>query len=299
MNATALAPTVGLILHFRHHAHTAACLAALQADGVDRAVLVDNSEDDGASLSLLHPALATLAAQGMDVAICEPGRNLGFSAGVNRGLAEIRKRFGAVCVLLINNDARLRPGGHSALRGAIEQGNELAGAAQQSSAGETIASAFYHPSTGLLLSQPGPGTYEILSGCCMLLAPRLATPPLFDEDFFFYGDDAELGWRLKQRGIPQAMVPTALVEHETSTGSRNGSMFYEYHMARAHWLLAGKVAGNRAQHAVYLVGRALFLPMRALLRAVRQRTLVPVRALFAASWDVALGRRRSLTPPPR
>lgn len=299
MNPTALAPTIGLILHFRHHAHTAACLASLQADGIDRGVLVDNSEDDGASLSLLRPALAMLAAQGMDIALCEPGRNLGFSAGVNRGLAEIRKRFGEVCVLLINNDARLRPGGHSALRGAIEQGNELAVAPQQSSAGETIASAFYHRATGLLLRRSMPGAYEYLSGCCMLLAPRLATPPLFDEAFFFYGDDTELGWRLKQRGIPQAKVPTALVEHETSTGSRNGSMFYEYHMVRAHWLLAGKLAGNRAQHGLYLAGRTLFLPMRVLLRAVRQRTMVPVRALFAASRDVALGRRRSMTPPPR
>lgn len=188
-------------------------------------------------------------------------------------------------------------GGHSALRGAIEQGNELAVAPQQSSAGVTIASAFYHRSTGLLLRRSMPGTYEYLSGCCMLLAPRLATPPLFDEAFFFYGDDTELGWRLKQRGIPQAKVPTALVEHETSTGSRNGSMFYEYHMVRAHWLLAGKLAGNRAQHALYLAGRTLFLPARALLRAVRQRTLVPVRALFAASRDVAFGRRRSMTPP--
>lgn len=299
MNPTALASTVGLILHFRHHAHTAACLASLHADGIDRAVLVDNSEDDGASLSLLRPALASLAVQGMDMAICEPGRNLGFSAGVNLGLAEIRKRFGEVCVLLINNDARLRPGGHSALRGAIEQGNELAVAPQQSPAGETITSAFYHPATSLLLRRFMPGTYEVLSGCCMLLAPRLATPPLFDEDFFFYGDDAELCWRLKQRGIPQAKVPTALVEHDASTGSRNGSMFYEYHMVRAHWLLAGKLAGNGAQHGLYLAGRALFLPMRALLRAVRQRTMVPVRALFAASRDVALGRRRSMTPPPR
>jgi len=95
-----------------------------------------------------------------------------------------------------------------------------------------------------------------------------------------YGDDIELGWRLQQRGIRQAKVPTALVEHDASTGSRNGSMFYEYHMARAHWLLAGKVAGNRSQHVLYLAGRALFLPLRASLRAFRQRTMVPVRALL-------------------
>lgn len=299
MNTDALAPTVGLILHFRHHAHTAACLASLLADGVGRAVLVDNSEDEGASLALLRPALAGLAAQGLDIALCEPGRNLGFSAGVNRGLAEIRKRFGEVCVLLINNDARLRPGAHHALREALERGNELAVAAQRSSAGVTTASGFYHRSTGLLLRKSKPGTYEFLSGCCMLLSPCLAAPPLFDEDFFFYGDDIELGWRLQQRGVRQAKVPTALVEHDASTGSRNGSMFYEYHMARAHWLLAGKVARNRAQHVLYLAGRALFLPLRASLRAFRQRTMVPVRALFAATRDAALGRRRSLTPPPR
>jgi len=292
----ALAPTIGLTLHFRHQAHTKACLESLLVDGVNHVVLVDNSEDNGASLSLLQPALVDLAAQGMVVAVCEPGRNLGFSAGVNYGLTEVNKRFGAVCVLLINNDARLRPGAHLALRNAIEQGAENAVPAIHSLSGHTTASAFYHRLTGLLLREFQPGAYEHFSGCCMLLSPGLASAPLFDEDFFFYGDDAELGWRLLQLGVRQTKVPTAIVEHDASTGSRNGSLFYEYHMNRAHWILAGKVSTQRFEHMLFVIIRVFTLTARALLRTGRQRSLLPLKGLSMATADFIRGRCRTLTP---
>ena len=298
MIAISLPPTVGLILHFRQQAHTAACLASLLGDGIQRALLVDNSEDGGQSLEALRPTLDELTAKGLEIEICEPGRNLGFSAGINRGLVEIHQRFGRVCVLLINNDARLRLGAHEALRNALVENGGLAVPRMQSGV-RAVDSVFYHRATGLLLRKNVPGTFEYLSGCCMLLDPELSGSALFDESFFFYGDDAELGWRLSRVGVSQHKVPDAIVEHDGSIGSRNGSLFYEYHMSRAHWLLARKLSDSHLQYIQYLFGRVIFLPLRAVLRSIRQRSLAPVRGLAMASWDVFHGRNRSLTPSPQ
>lgn len=298
MITLSLPPTVGLILHFRQQMHTSACLVSLLGDGVQRALLVDNSEDGGQSLDALRPTLAELTAKGLEIEICEPGRNLGFSAGINRGLVEIRQRLGHACVLLINNDARLQFGAHEALRSALVEGGGLAVPRMQSAAG-AVHSVFYHRATGLLLRKKFPGTFEYLSGCCILLDPELSGGALFDEDFFFYGDDAELGWRLSRVGVPQHKVPDAVVEHDGSIGSRNGSLFYEYHMARAHWLLAHKLSDSRLQYFLYLLGRGIFLPLRAVLRSVRKGSLAPIRGLAMASWDVFHGQCRSLTPSPQ
>lgn len=298
MSTEPLPPTVGLVLHFRHHAHTAACLDSLRADGIGRVVLVDNSEDGGASLARLRPYLDTLQTRGMNVVVHQPGRNLGFSAGVNAGLKEIALRFGTACVMLINNDARLVAGSHALLRRTLSGGVAAAVAEMRTPRGGSIRSAFYHRPTGLLMRKYLPGAYPYHSGCCLLIAPALASPPLFDEDFFFYGDDTELGWRLARQGMAVRLAEGAVVEHEVSAGSRNGSLFYEYHMARAHWLLARKVAETRLQYGLFLLGRTLMLPARALLRTVRQRSAAPLRGLALAIVDVIRGRCRALTPPP-
>lgn len=294
MKTPQLPPTVGLVLHFRHAEHTAACIYSLSREDVAHVMVVDNSEDCGASLQML---LERIDAYAIDVSIYEPGRNLGFAAGVNRGLAKIRARHGRACVLLINNDARLQRNAHARLRRALSDKSGLAVPRIRYGKGRYIDSMFYQRASGLLLRHHWPGSYEHFSGCCMLLRPDLALGPLFDEDFFFYGEDAELGWRLQRDRVSQRKVPEAVVEHDASTGSRNGSLFYEYHMVRAHWLLARKLASSRFEWAFNLSGRVIFLPLRAVLRSIRQRSMTPVQGGLMATMDALRGECRPLTPP--
>lgn len=263
-------------------------------EAIPRVMIVDNSEDSGESLQVL---LKRIDARKIEVSVCEPGRNLGFAAGVNRGLAEIRLRHGRACVLIINSDARLQKNAHTKLREALQNQACLAAPRICIGKGKFIDSVHYHRASGLLLRGNWLGSHEYLSGCCMLLAPLLAAAPLFDEDFFFYGEDAELGWRLKHDHVSQRKVPEAIVEHDASTGSRNGSLFYEYHTVRAHWLLARKLASSRVEFASNLIGRALSLPLRAMLRSIRQRSKIPLTAGFMATIDLLRGDFRALTPP--
>lgn len=61
----------------------------------------------------------------------------------------------------------------------------------------------------------------------------------FDEDFFCYGEDVDLGYRLQLAGEPTLLVPDAVIHHvgSASTGGRK-SEFAVYHGTRNRfWVL--------------------------------------------------------------
>ena len=95
-----------------------------------------------------------------------------------------------------------------------------------------------------------------------------------------YGEDAELGWRLRKRRRAMAFVDRVLVEHEGSASSGLGSMFYETYLVVAHMTLARKLARSRTEAIIFSLLRVLMLASRACARAIRFRSLVPVRALW-------------------
>jgi GT2 family glycosyltransferase len=107
---------------------------------------------------------------------------------------------------------------------------------------------------------------------------------LFDEDFFMYGEDAELSYRLTQQGWHIHCADQLLALHEGSGSSGSGTAFYEYHTARGHLLQSAKLQGARPTFARHL-GRVLYLPTRAVLRSIRAGTFVPMTALYRAATD--------------
>lgn len=288
---------VGVVLHFRTVERTIACLKSLGGEGIPRIVLVDNSEDHGASLSVMRPELEQLRLAGMNVDVLVPKVNLGFAKGVNAGLA-YGLRIGAEAFFLINSDATIETGALTPLlRGIDEAGVSIPLVRSRRGAPAGRLFGFYHAATALLARSARSGCMQYPSGCCLLLRADVARPPLLDEDFFFYGEDVVLGRDLRARGVNVVECPDATIVHEGTGSAKNGSMFYEYHMARGHWLLAGKLAPNPLKHLGYVACRCVILPMRALVRSVRFRSLIPWRGLMAATADVISARCRSFTPP--
>jgi hypothetical protein len=96
-----------------------------------------------------------------------------------------------------------------------------------------------------------------------------------------YGEDWLLGWHLRHSLTAIVHVPEVLVEHEGSASSGLGSEFYENRMVAAHLILAQKMANNPTHYALLLMGRMFTLPVRALLRAARYHSLIPIKALRA------------------
>lgn len=277
-------PVIGLTLNYRDAIRTSRCLASLLENGVQKVLIWDNSEDDGVSAKELRQ----LWAGDLRVGIIVSPRNLGFAVGVNRGLDTILRRRPDACIILINNDAVLRTGGLSRLVEVLNQNPQAVIAYPRiNHGGREIGTAFYQRHFALLsFDKAMPGSFAYPSGCAMLIAPERAEIPLFDEDFFMYGEDWMLGWRLGAQRM--AYVPEVLVDHEGSATSSLGSEFYETRLVTGHWLLGRKLARNRADRILLTLGRTLSLTARALVRSWRYRCTLPMRALWRG-WKLATG----------
>lgn len=296
-NAEQLDQVTAVVLDFRTPKKTVACLRSLLDNAVRRIVLVENSEDQGASLLAMRVGLEELRARGASIEVIDAGRNLGFSAGVNRALEHILEKGGGD-VLLLNSDARLASGAMAGLVEAVRQGASIAAPMLAGGdGGRGTPCLHYQPYLALLTDRALWGSFAYLTGACMLLSRSIAKPGLFDEQFFFYGEDVMLGADMDRRGMLCMVVPDSVVAHEGTGSARNGSLFYEYHINRGHWLLAAKLARGRIGLAGGLIGRAVVLPLRALVRSARLRNLNPVRGLWMATCDTMRGRLRALTPP--
>ena len=265
---------IGLTLNYRDATRTVRCIASLLDDGISHILVWDNSGDDGASANTLRERLVHESR----VSVETTGINLGFAAGVNRGLAWIRTNFPGAWVLLINNDAVLLRGATSALTDALKNKREAAIAYPTiDHAGCQIGTVFYQRYFGLITRRQLVGSFPYASGCCQLLAPNRLSGTWFDERYFMYGEDMEQGYRLGKQQM--AHVPSVWVRHDGSASSGLGSVFYETRMVAAHWLLAEALSRNRIDLGIQYLGRAMALTARALLRAGRYRSLIPLRCL--------------------
>lgn len=288
----------GLVLHFRTETQTMDCVQSMVDEGIRIVVIVDNSEDEGRSAGRMRPELESLGGRGLQFQIVTAGRNLGFAKGVNAGLMRVAD-YRPDAVLLINSDARMVPGCLANLLRALDRA-PLAIPRVRVSAGaaDGSLSGWYHRASGLQMGSGSASTcLQYASGCCLLIRADIAGAPLLDEDFFFYGEDVKLGHDLRRKGIGFAECSEAVIIHAGSGSARNGSLFYEYHINRGHWLLAVKLAGSLLERVVYVAVRCITLPMRASIRCLRFRSLTPWRGLLAATLDVITGRRRDFTPP--
>ena len=93
------------------------CVRSLLDDGAAPVVVVENGTPGSAAT-----ALAELrAVRGAAVRFVRPGRNLGFGAGVNRGLAALAgEPTPPEWILVCNPDLVVHPGALAALRQALE-----------------------------------------------------------------------------------------------------------------------------------------------------------------------------------
>jgi len=266
-----------LLLHFRDAARSARCIQSLLDEGVEHVLVWDNSADAGASADVLREMLA----RDSRVRLESTGENLGFAAGVNRGLAACKKYFQADVAIVINDDATLLPGALSVLCTAARQHPKAFVLSMDVlHAGRRQGPLYYQRWSGLQFTQLVRGAFPYASGCCLWIDLRSASLPLLDEAFFMYGEDCELGWRLSQQPDSWIHLPQALVAHEGSASSGLGSSFYETHMVAAHLLLAQKLARQPTQAAWFLVARIPILLARALVRSVRFRSMRPWYALW-------------------
>lgn len=186
----------------------------LESEGVElELIVVDNGCTSDAVDSL--PADERLT-------ILRPGRNLGFTGGVNLGAREARN----ATLTLVNSDALVDRGAIARLVQEVQDPTVgIAGALVLLGDAPGTVNSAGNPLHVLGLSWAGgmghpagefTSTRDVASasGACLTITRALWDElDGFPDEYFAYLEDLELCWRVWQRGLRVVVVPDAVVQH--------------------------------------------------------------------------------------
>jgi GT2 family glycosyltransferase len=196
-----------------------ACLGALRGQTLQdfETIVVDNGSTDGSAAVFEDSELSPIT-------LIENQDNRGFCAANNQGIAAARGEF----IALLNNDAEAHPGWLAALLDAIVLAPDVGMAASKILVHEDRrridkAGHLIYPdgqNRGRGSGAIDVGQYDEIEetawpdGCAALYRRSMLDEiGGFDEDFFAYADDAELGLRGRLAGWRCIYAPQAVVYH--------------------------------------------------------------------------------------
>ena len=205
-------------------------------------IVVDNGSDEGIE--------DNLKAGYPDVRIVRLDKNYGFAGGNNRGIGVASGEY----IALINNDATADPQWLSSMLKTVESDPGIGAAGSIVIDGNRpdrldsygVGIAFDGMSRQAMRGRPVPGQERpqealLFSGCaCLLRTAALDEIGLFDEDFFAYCEDTDLGLRLRRAGWRIVIAPGAFVNHYYSMTGGKFSLQKIYWVERNHFWVAAK-----------------------------------------------------------
>ena len=218
------------------------CLASVAAQTrlPDRLIVIDNASTDGSS-DETERVLEHLPVLAVRATVRREAHNLGFAAANNRAIASTD----AAWVALLNPDAFPEPSWLESLLAATRAHSDAAafGSLQMLDGRPDVVDGcgdVYHVSGlswraghGRPLHPDHLEEREVFSVCAAAALYRrdaVVAVGMFDEDFFCYLEDVDLGFRLRLAGHAARHVPSAVVRHvgSSSSGGRH-SPFAIYH----------------------------------------------------------------------
>lgn len=285
-------------------------LAAQRLQGVRmEVVVVDNASHDATA--------DVVAAEYPAVRLVRAADNLGFAAGNNLALADVRSRY----VLLLNNDAVPAPDAVHALVAQMDAASDDVAALTATvlltapfraatplddpavlvrgpdgtwvpdpdgdvrlvnSTGNEVRTDGFGQDRGWLADaarhEPAREVFGFTGAAALLRTSALRDVGLFDETFFMYYEDTDLSWRLRLAGYRIEHCPGAVVHHVHAASSGEGSEFFRFHDARNRLAVLTKDAS--AGLAAAAVARFVVTTASLALRRGR--------------WDLARTRLRAL-----
>lgn len=217
------------------------CLAALskQTRRDFEIIVVDNSGQ----------GLVRAKNAGQQATVIEPGSNVGFGAAINLGIGRTQSLY----VAPLNDDAAPRPQWLEALVSTAETHPAAGMFASQvrfygeehlDSAGMVICRDASSKQRGHLFPAAEFDREEevLLPSASAALYRRkmLEEVGLFDEDFFLYCEDTDLGLRARWADWKCIYVPTAVVDHHYSHSAGRASQLKAYYVERNRLFVAAK-----------------------------------------------------------
>ncbi|OEU73122.1 MAG: hypothetical protein BA869_04100 [Desulfuromonadales bacterium C00003107] len=220
------------------------CLGSLYAQeyGAIEIIVVDNGSD--------QDIRGMLGAEFPEVRMVRLDKNYGFAGGNNRGIEIARGKYAA----LINNDAVASPQWLSSLVETAESDSAIGAVASividgnqpevldSCGVGISLDGMSRQAMRGLPVPKlTQPKEVLLFSGCaCLLRMESLKEVGLFDEDFFAYCEDTDLGLRLRRAGWKIVVAPGAYVHHYYSMTGGKFSLQKIYWVERNHLWVAIK-----------------------------------------------------------
>ncbi|QQE11116.1 glycosyltransferase family 2 protein [Planctomycetota bacterium] len=205
-------------------------------------VLVDNESTDGSG------DYARDFNCDVDVVRLEP--NKGFTGGNNFGLKHIQQQYSDVdYVVLLNTDTVVTEGWLNTLVDFMEFYPSAASVQPKimlhsdPTRINTIGNRSHYLGFGMMTAYneidegqyDSPTQIDFPSGCCVMIrADLLKKYSLFDDEYFMYLEDAELGWKLRIAGYENWFCPDVKIYHKYIA---NAPYKYYYYLERNRWLL--------------------------------------------------------------
>jgi GT2 family glycosyltransferase len=233
------APTLSVIIpNWNGRRFLAECIDSLKTQTYRdfETILVDNGSSDG-SADFVEQSYAGF------VRVLRNTENLGYTGGNNEGIRSARGQY----VVLLNNDTVVEPGWIEELIKATRCDASVGMWASKVKAYddrnriEAVGELIYRDGLNRARGQyeADVGQYEKAEeilfppGCGAMYRRRLFEEMGgFDEDFFAYGDDAEVGLRFRLAGWKCFYVPGAVLYHKGSGSTGQYSPFKAFYVER-------------------------------------------------------------------
>jgi GT2 family glycosyltransferase len=258
-------PSVSVIIaNYNGRDFLEACLKSLERMRPPRGgfeiVVVDNGSVDGSQ--------EFVSRRFKSIRLVSLSTNVGFASAVNLGVKTSLGDF----VAIVNNDVEVTAGWLIQLLAAFSQDSQVAAAAGKllfkqrpeiiNDQGGTILLSGAGFQRGL--GAPDRETRETIpvgvptGAACVIRKSDFLASGGFDDSYFAYFEDVDLGWRLWQRGRKVVYVPRAVAYHEwRATARKLGIHFRAHHGAKNSFANVVKNAQTR-----YLPEAALLWTLR-------------------------------------